>query len=321
MQGEAFMKVKRSCLATAALLSVAATVCAEIGPRTPRPDASLRVGSYNIRYVAGDRGTDNDWTKRRDDLVALVRGLNLDAFGLQEVDPEQMQYLREKMPGYGFVGEHRNPDRKSGEASPVAYRKDRFDLEKQNTFWLSETPEVPGSRNWGAMCRRVCTYAVLKDKATGKRLCFVNTHLDHMSELANTNGMRLILNRMKDFAAGMPVVLTGDHNCYETSNTAKMATKVLKNALFASERPPEGPWLTLCLFPRRPNMVSCVEAMKTPVQARNSKEGRKKFGARIDYIYVSPGVKVKSYATIGDLRPGKELYPSDHFPVMAVIEP
>ncbi|MBQ3289644.1 MAG: endonuclease/exonuclease/phosphatase family protein [Kiritimatiellae bacterium] len=281
---------------------------------------AIRVGSYNIRYVAGDKGTDNDWTKRRDDLVALVRGFNLDAFGLQEVDPEQMQYLRVKMPGYGFVGEHRNADRKSGEASPVAYRKARFDLEKQNTFWLSETPEVPGSRSWGAMCRRVCTYAVLKDKITGKRLCFVNTHLDHKSELANTNGMRLILERMKEFAAGMPVVLTGDHNCYETSNTAKMATKVLRNALYVSERPPEGPWLSLCLFPRRKKLSPCMEAMKTPEKERNSNEGRKKFGARIDYIYVSQGVRVLDYRTDPTLRPGLDLYPSDHFPIIATLE-
>lgn len=282
-------------------------------------DAAVRVGTYNIRYVAGDKGTDNDWTKRRDDLVAQVRGFNLDAFGLQEVDPEQIQYLREKMPGYGFVGEHRNADRKSGEASPVAYRKDRFALVKQNTFWLSETPEVSGSRSWGAMCRRVCTYAVLKDKTTGKRLCFVNTHLDHMSELANTNGMRLILDRMKDFAAGMPVVLTGDHNCYETSNAAKMAAKVLKNALYVSERPPEGPWLSLCFFPRCKNLIPCEEAMKTPEKERNSKEGRKKFGARIDYIYVSPGVRVLDYKTDATLRPGLDLYPSDHFPVVATL--
>lgn len=302
------------------LLGCLSVLCCAAASAADVDAKAVRVGSYNIRYVAGDKGTDNDWTKRRDDLVALVRGFNLDAFGLQEVDPEQMQYLREKMPGYGFVGEHRNADRKSGEASPVAYRKDRFDLEKQNTFWLSETPGVPGSKSWGAMCRRVCTYAVLKDKVSGKRLCFVNTHLDHMSELANTNGMRLILERMKDFAAGMPVVLTGDHNCFETSNAAKMATKVLKNALYVSERPPEGPWLSLCLFPQRKNLIPCVEAMKISAQKRNSKEERKKFGARIDYIYVSPGVRVLDYRTDATLRPGLDLYPSDHFPVVATLK-
>ena len=282
---------------------------------------AIRVGSYNIRYVAGDKGTENDWTKRRDDLVALVRSFNLDAFGLQEVDPEQIQYLREKMPGYGFVGEHRNPDRKSGEASPVAYRKDRFDLVGTKTFWLSETPDVPGSKtkSWGAACRRVCTYAVLSDKRTGKRLCYVNAHLDHYSATANAKGMRLILDRMNEFAAGIPVVFTGDHNCGEMSKTAEMASSVLKNALYASESPPKGPWLTLCLFPRRDSLIPCEEAMKTPILERVSKEGRKKFGIRIDYIYVSSGVRVLDYKTDATLRPGLDLYPSDHFPVVATL--
>ena len=284
-------------------------------------NAAVRVGSYNIRYVAGDKGTENDWTKRRDDLVAQVRGFNFDAFGLQEVDPEQMQYLREKMPGYGFVGEHRNPDRKSGEASPVAYRKDRFDLEKSNTFWLSETPEVPGSRtkSWGVACRRVCTYAVLRDKATGRRLCFVNTHLDGAKARATENGMRLILERMKEFASGIPVVFTGDHNCVETSKAAKMATEVLKDSLYASERPQEGLWRTGGGFPRKEKEVSIADALKRTEAERNSKEWRKKFGGRIDYIYVSPSVRVLSYKTEAKLRPDLELYPSDHIPLIATL--
>ena len=284
-------------------------------------NATVRVGTYNIRYVAGDRGTENDWQKRRADLVAQVRGFNLDAFGLQEVDPEQIQDLRADMPEFVFVGEHRNPDRKSGEASPVAYRKDRFDLLETKTFWLSETPEVPGSKtkSWGAACRRVCTYAVLLDRHTRKRLCYVNAHLDHHSATANVKGMKLILDRMKEFSAGIPVVFTGDHNCVETAKAAEMASKVLKNALYASESPPEGPWLTLCFFPRRASLISCVEALKTTVDERVSKEWRKKFGIRIDYIYVSPDVRVMDYRTDSALRPGLDLYPSDHFPVVATL--
>ena len=281
----------------------------------------IHVGSYNIRYVAGDRGTENDWDKRRDDLVSQIRGFNLDAFGLQEVDPEQMQYLQEKMSGYGFVGEHRNPDRKSGEASPVAYRKDRFDLEKHSTFWLSETPEVPGSvsKSWRAACRRVCTYAVLKDRATGTRLCFVNTHLDGARALATENGMRLILERMKDFAADVPVVFTGDHNCVETSKAAKMATEVLKDALYASERPPEGLWRTGGGFSGKEREISIAEALKRTEAERNSKDWRKNFGGRIDYIYVSPCIRVLSYKTDASVRPGLNLYPSDHLPLVATI--
>lgn len=43
-------------------------------------------------------------------------------------------------------------------------------------------------------------------------------------------------------------------------------------------------------------------------------------GPRLDYIYVSPGVRVKDYRTVSTPRPGKKLYPSDHFPVTATVE-
>ena len=282
---------------------------------------SVRVCSYNIRYVGGDRGTDNDWDKRRDDVIAFVNEFDLDAFGMQEVDPEQMQYFKEKMPGYGFVGEHRNPDRKTSEASPVAYRKERFELEKANTFWLSETPEVPGSisKSWRAACRRVCTYAVLKDKRTGKHFCFVNTHLDGGSAKATENGMRLILERMKEFIADMPVVFSGDHNCVETSNAAKMAASILKDAFYASEKPPEGLWRTGGGFSGKKEEISCAEALKRPKSERNSNEWRKKFGGRIDYIYVSQGVRVLDYKTDARKRPGLELQPSDHLPLLVTL--
>ena len=120
----------------------------------PAPQ-EVRVGTYNIRLGTGDRGTPNAWEARRQDLVAFIQKLDLDAFGLQEVRPEQAAYLREQLPEYAFVGEHRGADRKSDEASPVFYRKDRFEALKSGTFWLSETPDVPGRKGWGAACPRV----------------------------------------------------------------------------------------------------------------------------------------------------------------------
>ena len=306
-------------LLTRILVLPIVAVLSSCAPANVSDNAPIRVASYNIRYVGGDKGTVNDWNNRRDDLLSQVNSFRLDAFGLQEVDPEQIQYLRDNMPEFTFVGEHRNPDRVSGEASPVAFRKDRFNLETTKTFWLSETPDVPGSHSWGALCRRVCTYAVLSDKHTGKRFCFVNSHMDHRRAEANINGMKLILSRMKDFAADIPVVFTGDHNCREIHKAAIMATNVLNNALFVSECTPEGPWMTLSLFPRRENLVSCSDVMKISVQERNTKEGIKKYGHRIDYIYVSPNVRVLNYKTDSSLRPGLDFYPSDHFPLIATI--
>jgi len=233
-----------------------------------------------------------------------VKKLGLDAFGLQEVCPNQMAYLREKLPEYAFVGEHRNADRKSGEASPVAYRKSRFEEEKSGTFWLSETPDVPASKSWGTRCTRVCSYLVLRDKATGKRFCFANTHTDHVSAEAREKGMLLIVERMKGFGAGAPIVFTGDHNCLYDNPPAVAVRKVLRDARDIAETPDPGPRATFQGF---------GTLKDGPVNNGKAKD------IRIDYIYVSEGTRVLDFVTHGDKRPGTDLYPSDHFPVTATI--
>ena len=281
------------CLAAAALAGCTCLCGADA--------AKVRVGSYNIRLATGDKGTDNAWPKRCDDMIALIRSLNLDVFGLQEVRPEQAKFLAEKLPEFVYVGEHRGADRKSDEASPVCYRKDRFKALKSGTFWLSETPEVPGRKGWGAACPRVCSWLLLED--------------------------------MKEFGAGVPIVFTGDHNCRETEAPAVAVSKLLKNALYESETPPKGPWRTFSGWQWRDAEFPAVDAMKLPSHVRNARKGSpdaekaknggyvwEDCGPRIDYIYVSPGVRVLDYATHADPRPGTHLYPSDHFPLSATIE-
>ena len=295
---------------------------------------ALKVGTYNIRLQPGDKGTPNAWEARKADFLNLLRRLDLDAFGLQEVCPGQAEYITNNLPQYVLVGEHRNADRVSGEASPVLYRKDRFDALKCGTFWLSETPDVPGLKGWGAACPRVCSWMWLKDRKTGKTFCFANTHTDHVSALARKEGMLLIIRRMHEFAPpGTPVIFTGDHNCRETEEPAQAVSKLLKNALYISETPPTGPWRTFTGWHWREKEYSTTDALKLAPHVRNARKGSpdadkrtnggyvwEDCGARIDYIYVSDGIRVKSYATRDDPRPGTKLYPSDHFPITAVIE-
>ena len=327
------LKLSRLGVLFAAVALLGLCGCADRGPCAGN-DALLKVGTYNIRYQAGDKNTPNAWDERKADLVELIRKLDLDAFGLQEVCPGQVDYLTNNLPQYAFVGEHRNSDRVSGEASPVFYRKDRFESLKNGTFWLSETPDVPGMKGWGAACPRVCSWAWLKDRRTGKAFCFANTHTDHVSALARKEGMLLIIRRMHEFAPpGTPVVFTGDHNCRETEEPSEAVAKLLKNALYVCETTPVGPWRTFNGWSWREKEVSTADALKLPPNVRNACKGspdaqRKKngghvwedCGARIDYLYVSDGIKVKAYATRGDARPGTRLYPSDHFPITAVIE-
>ena len=317
-----------------ALFAALAAALLQVGCATAHETASLRVGSYNIRLSAGDVDTPNAWTNRQDDLVAFIRKLDLDAFGLQEVRPDQAEFLDASFPDYAKYGEHRGADRVSDEASSIYFRTNRFACVKGGTFWLSETPDVPGVKGWDAACPRVCSWALLKDRRTGKLFCFANTHTDHISALARKEGMLLIIRRMKEFAPpGTPIVFTGDHNCRETEEPAQAVAKILKNALYVSETPPVGPWRTFSGWEWRDHEYPAVDAMKLQPHVRNARLGspdadkRKNggyvwedCGPRIDYIYVSPGVKVKRYATHADPRPGTHLYPSDHFPLTAEIE-
>ena len=292
--------MKRSLFCLLALVGLLA------GCVVSRPADAIRVGSYNIRLSPGDVGTPNAWDCRKADLVDLVRKLDLDAFGMQEVCPDQAQYLRENLPEFEFVGDHRGADRKTDEASPVFYRKSRFEAEKRGTFWLSETPEVPASKSWNTACTRVCSYLVLRDKSTGKRFCFANTHTDHVSALAREKGMLLIVSRMKEFGKGAPIVFTGDHNCCYDEPPAQAVRKVLKDARDVVETPVRGPRNTFQVFGKYKDGPT---GMKSRLKDHC-----------IDYIYVSEGTRVLDFETHNDKRPGTDLYPSDHYPVTATIE-
>ena len=285
-----------------AAIAVALTGCQSVRVE----DAKLCVGSYNIRLSRADGGTPNAWSERKDDLIDLVKKLDLDVFGMQEVCPDQAAFLRERLPEYEFVGEHRGPDRVSDEASPVAYRKERFEKVGCGTFWLSETPDVPGVKGWGAACPRVCSYLILQDLKTGNRFCFANTHTDHVSALARKNGMLLIIERMKEFGGGVPIVFTGDHNCRHGDDPAVAVRTILADARDIAEVNDPGPQNTFQGFGKYKD---------GPVN-----EGGKRYDDyRIDYIYVTPGTRVFDFVTHDDKRPGKELYPSDHYPITATI--
>ena len=280
------------------------------------PDASaIKVMTYNIRCSYGDPRTENAWELRRQDMTDQIERENPDIAGFQEVVMDQRKWLEAHFKDYAFIGDSRNADRKGGEASPVMYRKSRFEAVKSGTFWLSETPDKPGSKSWNTAYPRICTYAILKDKTTGKTFAFANTHTDHKSEEAREKGMLLIIERMKEFGKDLPIVFTGDHNCLENTKPALAVSKILKDAIYLSETPPEGPWRTCNDFKWKGESMSIVDALKLDVQERTAKAG-----ARIDYIYVSPGVKVLSYRTDPSPRPGTHLYPSDHFPSSAVIQ-
>ena len=255
-------------------------------------NAAIRVGTCNVRVAAKkDVAAGNGWNDRKGDLIALLRKIDMDVFGLQEVHAKPYRELCAGLKEWELVDDH-------GVTTPVAYRKSRFDLEKKGVFWLSEMPDVPRSKGWGANFVRPCLYLILKDRRTGRRFCFANTHTDHQVVKARVEGMKLVMERMKSFREGLPVVFVGDHNDGPKSEMAAIARRVLKDARDVSETKDPGPVNTYHSWGR--------------VKPRER--------LRVDYIYVSDGIRVRDFTTHNDKRPGTDLYPSDHYPLSATIE-
>jgi endonuclease/exonuclease/phosphatase family metal-dependent hydrolase len=172
----------------------------------------LIVATYNIRFDNPADGPDA-WPHRRDAMAQFIAGEQWDVFGMQEALHSQIQDLQQRLPQYAWVGVGRDDGRQGGEFSPIFYRADRFELLHSGTFWLSPTPEQPGSRGWNAAFPRVCTWAKLRDRKTQIAFGVLNTHFDHEGEEARLRSAELLRGTAEELLADCKhVILMGDLN-------------------------------------------------------------------------------------------------------------
>jgi endonuclease/exonuclease/phosphatase family metal-dependent hydrolase len=253
----------------------------------------IRVMTFNIRYGTAPDG-ENAWPKRRDLVVKVIKEADPDVIGLQEALREQLDFLQNELPEYAKVGVGRDANG-GGEYSAILYRAGRFDLSDAGTFWLSATPEKPGSHTWGNTLPRIVTWARLLDRATKRRFVMANTHWDHQSQPAREQGAQLMADRLCEVAKdGEPLVATGDFNA----------------------------------GPQNPAFVKLLEAgkLKDTYRLKHPDEkkvstfngfGTKLNGTKIDAVLINAPWQVKD-AKIIRTHEG-ERYPSDHFPLTATI--
>ena len=184
----------------------------------------MRIMSFNLLcYGNGMR----DWHFRRKLAVEVIKKTAPDSLGVQEAHQGWINALSAGLEEYAFVGVGREDGKCDGEYSAVFYLKDKYELVESDTFWLSETPDKP-SKGWDGACTRICTWAKLKDKSSGKIYVHINTHLDHVGPVAQAEGAKLIRDKAASFN-GIPVVCTGDFNvlegskCYDIVCSANLA--------------------------------------------------------------------------------------------------
>ena len=254
-------------------------------------DYDLKVMSYNIRMGTAKDGT-NSWEYRYPATAMMIQDQKPDVFGVQEAFDFQIRFIEDNFTDYDCVGVGRDNGKSEGEHMSIFWNKKTIKMIKWGTFWLSETPEKP-SKGWDAACKRTATWALMKDKNTGKMFYFVNTHLDHRGSEARRQGLNLIVSRIDEInQKGYPMVLTGDFNM-----------KPDDAALTGLEQ----------------RMQSARKiAPKTDNHATLNLWGKGKADMVIDYIYVSGFSACPEYHTITE-KYGAWKYVSDHYPIYAKL--
>ena len=260
----------------------------------------LDIASFNIRFWNRRDGPDR-WRFRRDAVARVVR--RTDVAGLQEVRRPQLRDLHWGAPGRRWVGVGRRDGGSGGEHVPVFWREARLRCVDHGDFWLSSTPDVPGSRDHEDAITRMATWARFEDRVgVRRRILVVNTHLDHRSEAARIDAARQIRAFVAGQAGRDAVLVTADLNCTPDSEPYEV--------LVGSGHGP-----TLADARAQAEVVSGPEATLNGF-------GRARRPRRIDVVLVSPHWTVLSHRTDARPRPRARsvspdpAFASDHHPVL-----
>jgi endonuclease/exonuclease/phosphatase family metal-dependent hydrolase len=258
------------------------------------PSPEIKVMTFNVRYGTADDG-ENSWQYRKDNVFKEIKTLNPDLIGLQEALSFQIDEILKAIPDYSFAGVGRDDGKQAGEYSCILFRKERFRLDTTETFWFSDTPEIPGSKNWGNSITRICTWVKFTDKLTGKIFYHYNLHIDHLSQPSREKSTAFLVDKIGEENHFQFVIVTGDFNCGDENPAVQ---KITSAGFIDTYR---------FLHPKNPN-----EGTFNDFKGITS-------GEKIDFIFVSKNFKTVDSEIIRTKVDGR--YLSDHFPVTAKIIP
>lgn len=253
----------------------------------------LRVMTFNVRYPNPDDGP-NYWENRKDLVVETIRQYDPDVIGMQELVDSQGVFLDERLEEYAWFGVGRDGAH-GDEHMGVFYKRDKlFPLETGN-FWLSETPEVPGSMSWDVSLPRMVTWARFR-RPSGEEFYFYNTHFPHRREDAAARyeaAKVIVADLRRRVPAFAKLVITGDFNSAADSDVHELFSTELTDAWESG-------------------------AERAGTETTSSGWTGRTEGRRIDWILYRGDWKATKVETVNYHR--GERYPSDHYPVFAVVE-
>lgn len=258
----------------------------------------IRLMTFNLRYEnKGDTGPKH-WSLRRDTAAAIIKDFNADVAGLQEALRNQLDDLAARLKDYAETGVGRDDGKTKGEYSAILYRRTTLELTGSGTFWLSETPDQPGSRSWGNAIPRICSWASFRRRSDGLAFDVYNAHFDHQSQPSREKSAAAIVSRLQPIAASRPVFFMGDLNAGEDNP----AISTIKAAGFTDT------WRTL-----HPDIPPADASTFHNFTGSTT-------GSKIDYIF-APQSWTTSAAEIIRTPVTPSRWPSDHYPVTAIVSP
>jgi endonuclease/exonuclease/phosphatase family metal-dependent hydrolase len=285
---------------TLAVFGILPVACAALAQSPP---TDLTVVSFNIRFGTAADG-ENHWVKRREFLLETIKTLNPDLLGTQETLGFQRDYLAKELADYDHLGVGRDDGKEAGEMMALYYRRTRFEKLDGGHFWLSETPDVVGSKSWDSSLPRMVTWVKLRERSGPDlpSILFLNTHFDHRGPTARLESSKLIRTKIKELGKDSRIVVTGDFNADQQSPPYE--------ALFAAVDSQESP------------VVDSYRATHPELKPNEGTfsgfKANQIAGARIDWIGVSRNWKVHAADIDRTSRDGRT--PSDHFAVTAKLK-
>ena len=280
------------------VFSLSMTSLVQASSNDPGPNR-LRVMTYNIRFDNPADGV-HAWPNRKELVASVIRYHKADIIGVQEALEHQIQDLMELLPGYDWVGVGRNED-EGGEFSAILYRSSVVTVKAAQTFWLSESPDEPGSQSWDSSLPRIATWAHFVTSSEERELFVLNTHFDHRGEQARLESAHLIKEQTSRLANGLPVIVMGDLNA--TSEQPPLA-------LLSDTPLPDGRSL-------HDGFVHSIAPHHGPASTWTGYFTKIEADRRIDYIFASEDLPIHYHAILTDKL--EDRYPSDHLPVLVEV--
>ncbi len=266
---------------------------------------NVRVMSFNIRGSSDSWDNVNAWDKRAALNVETIKRCAPDVIGFPELQSGNLETYREQLPEYDYVLGPEGGNHEPYDYNPIFWNPSRFELIDPGGFWISRTPDVH-SADWETAWVRCATWVRLRFSETGESFIHLNTHLDHVSELARNEGSKLILYRISQLGADvMPAIITGDFNSIPGSSAYRIFTdNGFVDAYLAS------------------GYEEAVDSF-TFYNFEGEHYSAERYGypsSRIDWLLIRSGarkIEVKSCAFIRDNE--HPLYPNDHYPVLSEL--